>query len=411
MAGRRHADPAFGLVAVGVGLACGGWASGNALLAVAGAIIGLTALLSWAWGRWCLTGVSYARRLDHTRATFGERLGMEIELVNDKLLPLAWLHLRDLVPPDLSVQGAVVTVSGRRRELHLVLAMLPYQRVRRRVTVVCTERGLHRFGPATLRSGSPLGTHERAVEVDSEQPLLVYPKVMPLSTLPLTSRVPLGERRVRQSIALDPTRVVGVRPYLTGDPVRTIDWRATARSGDLLVRVHEPAASPSVALFVELLPPRGVSRRVGRELIELLVSMAASVASGLLSAGVATGLYTTGTAQGVPVAVPPSRDPGTRTAMLELLARVVPAGGVPLPEALVRTRHRMGVSVLVLAADFPATTRTALAEVHRRSSVGALWLGADGAGTPPPRQLVDAWWQVSADESWRDWQALQLVAR
>lgn len=409
MARGRHGDPAFGLVAAGAGLACGGWAAGNALLAVAGVLVALTSLLSWAWGRWCLPEVTYTRRLDHARASFGERLGMEIEVVNDKLLPLAWLHLRDAVPPDLEVEGAVVTTSGRRRDLQLVLAMLPYQRVRRRVTVVCTERGLHRFGPADLRSGSPLGTHERSTEVRSEESLLVYPKVVPLSTLPLTSRVPLGERRVRQRTALDPTRVVGVRPYVTGDPVRSVDWRATARSNDLLVRVHEPTASPSVALFVELLPPRGMSRRAGRDMIELEVSVAASVASALLSDGVATGLYTTGTARGVPVAVPPSRDPGTRTAMLELLAQVTPAGGVPLPAALVRRRHRMGVSVLVIATDFPPTTCAALADVHRRSSVGALWVRADGAGAPPPPQWAS--WQVRADDSWRDWPVLELVER
>lgn len=407
----RRLDPAWGPAALGLGLACGGWAARSPDLAIAGALLGLTAVLVWAWGRWSLVGISYVRTLDHERAVFGERLGMEVEVVNDKLLPLAWLHVCDTVPLALPVEGAAIRSAGWRNEMQLVLAMLPYQRVRRRLTVVCRERGVHRFGPASLRSGSPLGTHEQSVEVRSECSLLVYPKVVPLSTTPLTSHVPLGDRRVRRSIALDPTRVVGVRPYVTGDPVRGIDWRATARSGDLLVRVHEPAATPSVSLFVDLLPPAGIGRRSGAEATELLVSVAASVASQLLSEGVPTGLYTSGAARGVPVAVPPSRDAGARVEMLELLARVTPVGGVGVAEALVRTTQRMGVSVLVIAADFRPTLCAALADVRRRSSVGAVWVAFDDAGAPPPAGLVDAWWHVQAQEDWRDWRSITLVER
>jgi uncharacterized protein (DUF58 family) len=411
VARRRHPDPAFGLAVVGIALACWGWGVGTALLAIAGLLIALASMLAWAWGRWCLAEVSYARRLDHTRANYGESVGMELEIVNDKVLPLAWLHVRDGAPPNLEVEGS--RPAGWRRELHLVLALLPYQRVRRRVTIVCTERGVHRFGPASLRSGSPFGTHERGAEMREESALLVYPKVVPLSTTPITSRVPLGERRVRQSIALDPTRIVGVRPYVTGEPVRGIDWRATARSADtdLLVRVQEPAATPSVALFVELLPARGMKRSAGADMVELLVSVAASVSTQLLSEGVPTGLYTTGTARGTPIAVPPSRDPAMLTAMLELLALVSPKGGVPIADALVRTRHRTGVSVLVIAADFLPATASALADVHRRSSVGAIWVAGKGAGAPPPRPQVDAWWQLAADDGWRDWSILNLVPR
>lgn len=395
----RRADPALGPGLVGVGLACGGWAAGNTVLAFTGVLVALTAALMWAWGRWCLAGVSYVRTLDHRRAAFGEQVGMEVDLVNDKLLPVAWLHVRDSVPSALPIEGAT------RGELVTVLAMLPYQRVRRRLVVTCAERGLHRFGPAMLRSGSPLGSHEQRVEVMAEETLLVYPKVVPLSATPITSRVPIDQRRVRRSITVDPTRVLGVRTYATGDPVRSIDWRATARSGDLLVRVHEPAATPSVAVFADLLPPPGVGRRAGADLTELVVSVAASAVSQLLGEGVPTGLSTSGTSRGAPIAMPPSRRPAAGAIMLELLAQVTPVGGVPIADALVRTR---AASVLVIAADFPASTCAALAHVRRRCAIGALWVSHERAGGPPPRPLVDACWHVAAEEGWRDWAMLEL---
>lgn len=406
---RVRIDRAWGPAAVGIGVAGAGWATASAPLAIAGVLLALVALLAWAWGRWCLASVSYVRTLRHSRAAFGERLTVDVEVVNDKLLPLAWLHVRDVVPAGLPVEGATVVSEGWHDTLQLVLAMLPYQRVRRQITVVCTDRGLHRFGPATMRSGSPLGTHERRRDVRDEATLLVYPKVVPLTTTPIVSHVPIGERRMRRSVAVDPSRVVGVRPYVNGDRVRDIDWRATARSSDILVRLHEPAAMPSMALFVDLLPPRGATRRVGVEMTELVTSVAASVASQLLADGVPTGLFTSGTSRGSPIAVPPARDPGTARVMLELLAQVSPAGGVPIAEALVRTGQRMGVSVLVIATDFPAPTVAALADVGRRTAVGALWVAGGRAAAPPPAAVVDVAWVLAFEEGWRDWSMANVV--
>jgi uncharacterized protein (DUF58 family) len=409
--GQRHRwDPAWSAAAAGIGLASAGWAVHSVLLAIAGVMVALTAAAAWGWGRFCLTAVSFTRTVPRERALFGERLAVDLEVVNDKLLPLAWLHVRDGVPPALPVEGAVVAQPGWRTELQLVLAMLPYQRVRRRITVVCSERGLHRFGPATLRSGSPFGTHERTLEVRSEASLLVYPKVFALSTTPVMARLPVPDLRQRRSMALDPSRVVGVRQYATGDPVRDIDWRASARAGDLLVRIREPAATPGVAVYVDLLPPPGVTRRAGADVREFLVSVAAPVVSRLLDDGVPTGLYTSGTARGLPVAVPPSRHPGLRTAMLEMLARVAPAGGVPIAETLARTRHSSGVSTLLIAADLPASTLAALGQTRRRSAVGAVLVTAS---TPrePSRQLLDAWWEVRYDDAWRERPLLEVTPR
>ena len=48
--------------------------------------------------RECLVGVTYRHKLSETRATFDGRVTLEIEIVNDKLLPLSWLRAEEVVP-------------------------------------------------------------------------------------------------------------------------------------------------------------------------------------------------------------------------------------------------------------------------------------------------------------------------
>jgi uncharacterized protein (DUF58 family) len=304
-----------------------------------------------------------------------------------------------------------VISDGWRSQLQIVASLLPYQRLRRRMTVVCRHRGQHAFGPAELRSGSPLGTQEQRREVANGGSLLVYPKVFALSSPAVAARLPVADRRVRHSLSLDPNRVVGVRPYLRGDPVRHIDWRATARATDVLVRVHEPATTLSVAVFVDLVPPRHTRRSRALDIIEFTVSVAASMVRHLVDLGVPTGVSVTGTVDGWPVAVPPTSAPGALTTMLELLAKVNPTGGIAVEEILSHQRERLGpgTSALVLAADFPGTTMGAISDMRRRAAVTALWVSTEN-GRPPVTELVDAAWSVSYDPEWKDRDVLDVVA-
>ena len=403
-------DREWGIAAGGAALAVIGWVVHGTFLAVAGVLIVLTALVLWVWGRESLAGVGYVRTLSRRRATFGESVSVEIELVNDKLLPLTWLHVRESVPAPLRVEGAAVVAAGWRTELQFVVSMLPYQRLRRHLVVRCDKRGEHLFGPAELRSGSPLGTREQRQEVRNETSLLVYPKVMPLASSLVAARVPVPDRRVRQSLAPDPTRVLGVRAYLPGDPVRHVDWRASARHGDLLVRVHEPATTLGVAVFVDLLPPGGATVSVGPDVTEYVVSVAASVVSHLVGAGVPVGIFVNGTSRSRLVAFPTRGGDSTLPAMLEALARVTTAGGVPLERVIVEQGPRlgMGTSALVVSADFSGELPAAMADLRRRSAVRALWV-ATPSGLGPAPGTVDGRWVVAYEPGWRACDVLELA--
>ena len=132
----------------------------EAQLLVVGLILALVAAVSWIWQRYCLVGLGYRRSLGQQRAVFGEEVSLTLEIVNDKPLPLAWLEIEDTVPGvGLRLAPAHVGPSHipGRRLLGILLSVRWYERVRRHYRVTCQARGLHAFGPATLRTGDVFG--------------------------------------------------------------------------------------------------------------------------------------------------------------------------------------------------------------------------------------------------------------
>ena len=414
---RRHVEPEGWAAAAGLALAGVGWSVHATLLALAGTLVTVTALTLWVWQRHCLTGVTYRRTLRQHRATFGEEVLLDIELVNDKVLPLTWLHVEDDIPRGLTIRDAtaaragtvVFDRSGPHQELHYLLPMLPFQRVRRTLTVVCDMRGEHSFGPARISSGDPIGLHQRFVSMRDLERLLVYPKLFRLGSPPVASRLPLGDERATARLIGDPSRTAGVREYREGDPLRHIDWRATARGGSLLVRVFEPTAAQRVAVFVDMRAGNLGSAGGGLDVLEFTVAVGASVVADLSGRGVATGLYSSGSVHGQTVAREPSSSPTALAAMLELLARASPYGPSSIAELLAGEgpRLRRGASVLVVAAHFAEPTLVALAALRRRLPVTAVWVATDH-GRPPPADLVDVRREVTYFDDWRQRDVVEL---
>jgi uncharacterized protein (DUF58 family) len=372
------------------------------------------------WQRECLVGVTYRRKLNQSRALFGERVELEIEIVNDKLLPLSWLRVEDDIPPALAIEGGnVLSPGGLTDILVQLLPTLPYERVRRRVIVVCNHRGEYTFGPATVSSGDPVGLRERSIRLEDVQHLLVYPKVFALTPSGIASRVFLGEQRSRFDLLEDPSRIAGIREYRAGDPVRHIDWRATARRSTLLVREFEPSVSLNVAVFLDVQAARFVDVQVdgflsgshGRDKLEFTVALAASIISNLSHQQVPTGLFASGSVHQVPVAHPPSTSTAALATVLEALACVSPFGGVSFSNVLGMQAAMLGggTTIVTIANDYPTSTLLALAELRRHHAVTAVWVESD-FGSPPPAGLVDSQLSTRYSDDWRQQEELELTS-
>ena len=145
-----------------------------------------------------------------------------------------------------------------------------------------------------MTTGDLFGFAEVQGDVDEPRTLVVYPRVIPLTAAPLTSRAPARHDRQPPAHLRGPcTRINGVRPYQPGDPVRTIDWKTSARSGQLEVKKTEPAVSLTTAIFLDLHAP-AYSRHLRYAAPEWAIVVAASLANYLIEQRQDVGLGSNG---------------------------------------------------------------------------------------------------------------------
>lgn len=355
------------------------------LLALLSALLLLAAGLAWLWNRYAFAKVAYGRRWGAARAFPGDTVPLMISIDNRKPLPLAMLDLRDSFPPGLEVDGDCIRVD---REDRLVLqrttSLRWYERVTWTYQVRCTRRGAFRVGPATLDAGDPFGFFRSSWQVPPQDSLIVYPTLLPLESLGLPARSPIGTLRARQLIR-DPLRTVGVRDYQPDDPFKDIHWMASARTGTLQTRIYEPTTARELAIVLDLDSFEHYWQGINEELIERSISAAATLAQAGLREGYAVGLYVNGApAQHESlVRLPPGRSPAQLERVMETLARLTPYSVTPVARVLRMAASDLpwGATILLLSGIQPQASRAELLRLRERGRATAwLYLGAD---TPP----------------------------
>jgi uncharacterized protein (DUF58 family) len=134
-----------------------------------------------------------------------------------------------------------------------------------------------------ISSGFPLGLirFDRSVEIGGE--FVVLPALGVVDAPALRhwlSRQAGGDgraRKVLRRLTTDHADVRGVRPYRSGDALRDIHWRSSARRGEPMVREYDVAPSPELILVVEpWLPARATED--DRANLEAALSLAATIA-------------------------------------------------------------------------------------------------------------------------------------
>ncbi|WP_029089644.1 DUF58 domain-containing protein [Brevibacterium album] len=152
-----------------------------------------------------------------------------------------------------------------------------------RVELTPTRRGLLRADRVTVRSRSLLGLVARQRSIEVPAAITVLP--------PFHSRRHLQSklRRMRELEGRTAVMLKGagtefdsLREYVRGDDVRSIDWRATARARELMVRTYRPERDRRVIIVLD--SSRLAARRVGEG-----TAFDAAIESGLLLAGLAAG--------------------------------------------------------------------------------------------------------------------------
>ncbi len=162
------------------------------------------------------------------------------------------------------------------------------------------RRGRFPLGPLRLRLVDPFGLVLRTAAGTDTAALLVVPRVRPLTgSGGLAGAGGTGGEGARRSMAVHGEDDVSTREYRHGDDLRMVHWRATARTGELMVRLEERPWRSAATLLLDSRAVAHLSGHVGHrdvrgpagdpappaDTLEWLVEAAASIGTHLLQRG------------------------------------------------------------------------------------------------------------------------------
>jgi len=387
------------------------------VLALLGLLIFLFGLGIRVWWDFCFAGLTYERTLSATRALHGDEVTLELRAINAKPLPITKLEVVDDVTMNVLPQGMRLEFSERQnmRGMRSFFSLGMYERVQYRYVIPARTRGLHRIGPAALSASDPFGMVSRRMTIPTSDSFIVYPRVVPVSTVVVPARQPFGDFAPVQPVVEDPMRMAGVREYVPGDSPRRIHWRATARVGRLQTRVYEPSASPIAAVFLDTITFSHMWEGQNAALLELAVTVTASITSQLLGGKHQVGLYANAPVplRSRTIRIPPGRRPGQLTRILEQLALLMSVYGDRIERLVVDEVPKLpwGATIVIITTNVTETMQRTLLRLARSSGNGRFVLVAIG---DVPQLLPDlrrrlTVYHLGAEESWDVIQRIALT--
>lgn len=217
-----------------------------------------------------------------------EKVSLTETVVNRGRFPLPVLEVRFRLPKGPVFENAENVVVSDNLYKRDVFSLRPQEQVTRRYLIRCPRRGRYPVCDLTVKAWS--FWHSRAYELKQKTNacLTVYAARTDVSEILAHCNSVLGTLESRRRTFEDPFAWASIRAYTPQDPMRNINWKASARTGEMMVNTWTSVQAVQFCIFLDAMDERIVKQE---ELTELGISAAASLASKLIGSGQETGLY------------------------------------------------------------------------------------------------------------------------
>jgi uncharacterized protein (DUF58 family) len=317
---------------------------GRATLAM---LTGLAVIAGWDFAStrraWRLASPRMTRRLPAAFAIAAQR---DVELAIEAEGSREWqCELYDHADPTLSTEGLPVRLRVRGGT-----------RVTTTYSVVPTRRGEIAFAPADIRVRSRWGFCELLETIGTDDARRVYPDFAQVARYAWLA----GDRRLQEiGIKTYQRRGQGtdfkqLSDYRTGDSVRHIDWRATARLGKPIVREFQDERDQCVLFLVDCgrrMRADDRNHAAGTTHFDQVLNAVMLLTYVALKQGDAVGAMTFGSPAGDERAFPPRKGTHSLNALMGELYSVQPtpthSDYVAAAQELLRRHHKRALVIVI----------------------------------------------------------------
>lgn len=213
-------------------------------------------------------------------------------ITNNKWLPLSMVRIKFMVSRNLKFtdmdENTSVSDLCYKND---VFSLLFYQKITRTLEFQCKRRGYYSIDKVDMVSTNLFLTDNYIKTVDVHDSIVVYPLPADSNRLEIPFSKIMGECLTRKYLYEDPFEFRGIRQYEPYDSMRSINWKASAKTGELRVNVNDYTASQEICILLNL---ESEVLWESEGLKEECISIAVGLAERIVKAGINVRFVTNG---------------------------------------------------------------------------------------------------------------------
>lgn len=273
------------------------------------------------YGKFWKRGLSAKVCFQDHPAVCGEDAYLTETITNAKFLPLSILRVKFKIGRELEFHTGANTAVTDNTYRNDVFSVFPWQKITRKLPMHCRKRGWYTVSQVELVSHDLFFTRHMIEILPADSELYVYPSAVDLERLNIPFQKLYGSLLSNSRLCEDPFEFRGIREYQSYDSMGSVNWKATAKTGQLKVNVHEATSSQNLLVLLNL---DSEQLWASEALREESVRIAAGLAGEFVDRGVSVGIVSNGYDKetGQPVYVEAGAGPQHITECLKALSRL-----------------------------------------------------------------------------------------
>ena len=156
----------------------------------------------------------------------------------------ATVHLKGLVIEDYKFMKEIWHISK--------VFLMPNNTVVRKIPISFPTRGRYVFSGCELKVGDFLGLKEESTKINPRCEVVVYPESADFNYIITQLGGFFGDMSVRRFIIEDPILTAGFAEYTGREPMKSISWPQSAKSGRMMVKTFDYTTELSVSLVLNI---------------------------------------------------------------------------------------------------------------------------------------------------------------
>lgn len=238
------------------------------------------------YNKYALSRLEYKCTFSTEEAVQGDEIELIEVIKNDKLLPLPWFKTELVTSNWLLFADADSVTTDKTRFVPSFFTLKPHYKITRKWNVKCLKRGVFKVKNVIAVTSDLFAVSSFSKGFDVNAEITVLPKPFDLTKYFFSPKNISGDIVVKRGIIEDPFYVSGVREYTERDSLNKINWLATARQNEIMVRNNDSTTQQTVAIILNMQSSefeRGMSGRQ-REM-EFAIRVCASLFENTLESG------------------------------------------------------------------------------------------------------------------------------